>query len=568
MKKYLLILLIMIVTALAACEPADTDGPLQCIPGYEEVDGKCEEIVPECESDEILVDNVCVEEGDVNATYPGPVYQSQGYDTYEGRDIISDSCAHLENIGEWQPVWCDEFDYTGLPDTTMWGYDVGGNGGGNNELQYYTNADPDNVFVKNGILTITSLQESMGGKQYTSTRLVSRDKGDFLYGKIQVRAKVPAGTGTWPAIWMLPTDWEYGGWPTSGEIDIMEYVGYDPNKVHATIHTGAFYHGLGTQIGKVRSLSTAEEEFHVYELEWEPNVMRFYINGVKFFEVSYNPDTMNHVDVIDAWPFDKRFHLLINTAIGGDWGGVEGVDNDIFPVEFQIDYVRVFQKDYAGMDQADPDPVQNIRALDTRANTIFLGWDIGTDDVLVKEYKLYVDDVLVDTVSHNGHLFTGLSGDTSYSFKVVSVDFAGNESVASELVESTIAPLTVNDRIEAELFVDMYGIQVESCSDTGGGQNIGYTDSGDWFEYEIIVPESGQYQLVTRAAAQTSNAGFTLSYGGNYLVSVAVPSTGGWQTWQSLTSGTFQLDAGTYTFRVTANGDGFNINYFEFNKVG
>ena len=130
----------------------------------------------------------------------------------------------------------------------MWGYDVGGNGGGNNELQYYTNADPDNVFIKNGILTITSLQESMGGKQYTSTRLVSRDKGDFLYGKIQVRAKVPAGTGTWPAIWLLNKNinedgsyWDNLGfgttsWPFCGEIDIMEQKGWDKTKISAALH--------------------------------------------------------------------------------------------------------------------------------------------------------------------------------------------------------------------------------------------------------------------------------------------------------------------------------------------
>jgi len=568
MKKLILVLFVMLVTILAACEPVIDNQPRTCIDGYEEVDNQCVEIVPECDVDEVLVNNVCVEQNDGSTTHPGPVYQSQGYETYDGRDIVSDSCAHLENIGEWQPIWCDEFDYTGLPDTTLWGYDVDGNGGGNNELQYYTNADPDNVDVNDGILTITSIKEDFGGSQYTSTRLVTRNKGDFLYGKIQVRAKVPAGRGTWPAIWMLPTDWEYGGWPNSGEIDIMEYVGYDPNTVHATIHTGAFNHMLNTQIGETRTLNTAEEEFHVYEIEWEPNLIRFYINGLQIFEVAYNPDTMSHLDTHDAWPFDKQFHLLINTAIGGNWGGVMGVDDSIFPVEFQIDYVRVFQKDYAGMDQENPDPVENIRALDTRANTVFLGWDIGVDDVLVKEYKLYVDDTLVDTVTHNGHLFTGLSGDTTYSFKVVSVDFAGNESVASELIATTEGPLSVNDRIEAELYTNMNGIQVEPCSDTGGGQNIGYIDSGDWIEYEIVVPETGQYELVSRVASQSGSTGFTFSSAGNNLTSVAIPSTGGWQNWQTVTSGTFQLTAGTYTFRVTAVGDGFNVNYFEFNKIG
>ncbi len=569
MKKYAFILVLLFISVLAACDPKDHDnGPINCIPGYQEVDGKCELIVPECEDDEVLVDNVCVDEDEINANYPGPVYQSQGYDEYEGRDIVNDDCDHLENIGEWQPVWCDEFDYTGLPQSSHWGYDVGGHGFGNQELQYYTNADSDNAYVENGILKITSIREFVSGKQYTSARLISKDKGDFLYGKILVRAKVPAGTGTWPAIWMLPTDWEYGGWPYSGEIDIMEYVGYDPNKIHATIHTGAFNHSLGTQKGKTRSLSTVEEEFHVYEIEWEPNVIRFYLNGTQIYEVSYDPDTMNHLDAEDAWPFDKRFHLLLNTAIGGSWGGVNGVDDDIFPVEFQIDYVRVYQKDYAGMDNEAPDPVRNVRALDTRSSSVFLGWDIGTDDVLVEKYNVYVDDTLVDTVSHNGILLDGLTPGTSYSFEVASVDFAGNEGPKSELVLSTDEPLTVNDRIEAEEYTDMSGIDVEDTNDAGGGMNVGWIDEGDYMTYTIVVPESGTYELLSRVASQSGSSGFTLSINSTDLVTQAVPGTGGWQSWQTVTSGTFNLTAGTHTFYVTAIGSGFNLNWLEFNKVG
>jgi len=441
MKKFVLLLVILLVTVLAACDPVevidDTNGPLNCIPGYEEVDGSCELIVPECNDDEVLYNNECVLENDFNAEYPGPVYVSQGYDDYEARDIVADSCAHLDNIGEWQPVWCDEFDYLGLPDTTLWGYDVGGNGGGNNELQYYTDADPDNVFVRDGALSITAIKEYLGGKNYTSTRLVTKNKGDFLYGKIQVRAKLPAGRGTWPAIWMLPTDWEYGGWPDSGEIDIMEYVGYDPNKIHSTIHTGAFNHASNTQIGEYLNLYSAEEEFHVYEIEWEPNVLRFYVDGVEFFDVAYNPDTMSLLQTQDAWPFDQRFHLIINTAIGGDWGGVMGVDDTIFPTTFVVDYVRVYQKDYIGMDQEAPEQVTNFRAIRERSTNVFLGWDIGADDVLVKEYRLFQDDVLIDTVTHNGHLFLGLKSGTTYDFEVVAIDFAGNESVPSTLTLTT-----------------------------------------------------------------------------------------------------------------------------------
>ncbi|MDP3462945.1 MAG: glycoside hydrolase family 16 protein, partial [Bacteroidales bacterium] len=147
---------------------------------------------------------------------------------------------------ETEPFWFDEFDYTGLPDSAKWGYDIGGHGWGNNELQYYTDRI-ENSEVGNGILTITARKETIENNNYTSARLVSRTKGDILYGRVEVKAKIPAGKGTWPAIWMLPTDWEYGGWPDSGEIDIMEHVGYDQDMIHMSTHCKAYYWRLNNQ---------------------------------------------------------------------------------------------------------------------------------------------------------------------------------------------------------------------------------------------------------------------------------------------------------------------------------
>src|SRR3546814_595495 len=146
------------------------------------------------------------------------------------------------------PSWADEFDYEGLPDDDKWGYDVGSqNGWGNNELQFYTEKRPENARVADGVLTITAIKEDHEDMAYTSARLVSRGKADFLYGRFEVRAKVPQGVGTWPAAWMLPTDWKYGGWPASGEIDILEHVGYDQDVVHISVHTEAYNHVIGTQ---------------------------------------------------------------------------------------------------------------------------------------------------------------------------------------------------------------------------------------------------------------------------------------------------------------------------------
>jgi len=237
---------------------------------------------------------------------------------------------------ETTPVWSDEFDYAGAPNPTKWGYDLGGNGWGNNELQYYTDA-LKNAKVENGKLVITAIKESFGGREYTSARLVTKNKGDFLYGRIEVRAKLPVGRGTWPAIWMLPTDWAYGGWPKSGEIDIMEHVGYDPNNVIFSIHTDAYNHGINTQKSGSKRIPTAQSEFHNYRVDWTPYAVRGYFDDELVFTF------VNEGKGFSRWPFDKRFHLLLNLAIGGNWGGQQGVDNSIFPAVFEIDHVRVYK---------------------------------------------------------------------------------------------------------------------------------------------------------------------------------------------------------------------------------
>ena len=242
--------------------------------------------------------------------------------------------------GCWELVWNDEFDYEGLPDSTKWSYDVEGNswGWGNNETQYYTANDTSNAYVENGILTITAKIDSMGGKRYTSARLITKDKGDWLYGRFEIKAKLPSGLGTWPAIWMLSTDWEYGGWPASGEIDIMENVGYDPDTIVGSAHTESYNHTKGTHKSARIDAPTSYTDFHVYALEWEENEYRLYMDENHFFTFE------NEGTGFEEWPFDKRFHLLLNLAIGGNWGGKEGIDDSLFPHKFMIDYVRVYKQ--------------------------------------------------------------------------------------------------------------------------------------------------------------------------------------------------------------------------------
>jgi beta-glucanase (GH16 family) len=235
-------------------------------------------------------------------------------------------------------VWADEFDQDGLPDSTQWSYNVGGGGWGNSELQYYTYKRMENARVENGKLIIEAIKESYQGSAYTSARLISKLKGDWLNGTVEARAKLPGGKGTWAAIWMLSTDQSYGSWPSSGEIDIMEYVGYDVGKIYGTIHTKAYNHTLGTQKGGNTTLTDETDTFHVYKMTWTQEKIEFYVDNTKYYTFN-NP----HIDYT-TWPFDKRFHLIMNLAVGGSWGGSQGVDPTAFPARMEVDYIRVYQE--------------------------------------------------------------------------------------------------------------------------------------------------------------------------------------------------------------------------------
>lgn len=247
-----------------------------------------------------------------------------------------------ENKENWQLVWSDEFDVAGLPDPNKWTYDLGNGcpdicGFGNNELQYYTKDDPGNVRIENGVLVIEAHNEQIGSNHYTSAKLKSAPSGEWLYGKIEVKAKLPKGRGVWPAIWMLPVDWVYGNWPKSGEIDIMEHVGYVSDSIYGTVHTEQFNHKIGTQQGGGYYRADLSDTFHVYSIVWVSDSIDFQINGETYF--TFDRESDNHAE----WPFDQPFYLIMNLAVGGDWGGKMGIDPNIWPQRMEVDYVRVYQ---------------------------------------------------------------------------------------------------------------------------------------------------------------------------------------------------------------------------------
>jgi beta-glucanase (GH16 family) len=250
--------------------------------------------------------------------------------------------SNLNKNATYQLVWADEFDKDGLPDNQKWTFDYGDGcpsicEWGNEEKQFYTKR-LKNARVEDGKLIIETHKEKFEESEYTSSRIATNQKGDWKYGKFEIRAKLPSGLGVWPAIWMLPTDWEYGGWPKSGEIDIMEHVGHVQDSIYGTIHTKAYNHSIGTHIGQPTFVENPANEFHNYSIEWTENSIKWFVDEVQYFEVE------NEQKTFAEWPFDKRFHLVLNIAVGGFWGGEKGIDNNIFPQKMMIDYVRVYQK--------------------------------------------------------------------------------------------------------------------------------------------------------------------------------------------------------------------------------
>ncbi len=235
----------------------------------------------------------------------------------------------------WTLAFSDEFETAGSLDPAKWGYDLGYIA--NDEKQYYTSRS-ENVRAEAGSLVIEARKEAYQGYAYTSARVITRGRFEFQYGRVEVRAKLPAGRGSWPAIWMLGTSIQQTGWPACGEIDVMENVGFDPLRIHASVHTAAYNHTIGTQKTASVSIASPSDDFHVYAMEWYPDHIDVFVDGQNYFTFR-NEGTGSR-----TWPFDKPQYLLLNLAIGGSWGGQQGIDDALFPKRFLVDYVRVYRQ--------------------------------------------------------------------------------------------------------------------------------------------------------------------------------------------------------------------------------
>jgi beta-glucanase (GH16 family) len=232
-------------------------------------------------------------------------------------------------------VFSDEFDAPGALDATRWAYEIGYVR--NDEKQYYTSR-LENVRAEGGMLVIEGRKESYQGYGYTSASVNTLGRFALRYGRVEVRAKLPSGRGSWPAIWMLGTNIARAGWPACGEIDIMENVGFDPLRVHASVHTAAYNHTIGTQKTASTLVTDPAADFHVYAMEWYPDRIEAFLDGARYFSFR-NEGTGSR-----SWPFDEPQYLLINLALGGAWGGQQGLDDSRFPHRYLVDYVRIYQQ--------------------------------------------------------------------------------------------------------------------------------------------------------------------------------------------------------------------------------
>jgi hypothetical protein len=230
-------------------------------------------------------------------------------------------------------TWSEEFNYNGAIDPNIWTHEIGNGewGWGNGESQYYTSS-LDNVRVEDGVLKITAKREDIAGYEYTSARIISRDKYEFKYGRVDIRAKLPTGTGTWPALWLLGANHSEVGWPACGEIDIMEHWGHNPTVISSALHTPSSYTNTVNHAETV--VTDYNQEFHVYSMDWNENRIQFLVDNVVFYTYNPSPKTL------DNWPFDQDAFFILNVAVGGSWFDI---DPEFSESTMEVDYIRIYQ---------------------------------------------------------------------------------------------------------------------------------------------------------------------------------------------------------------------------------
>ena len=496
----------------------------------------------------------CMDSGDPGD--PGQTNQEFVRKNIEPDEFGNDTIAELPN--DYLLVWADEFNYTGKPDASKWNYEVGtGDGGwGNGEAQCYTNRE-ENAYVDQGYLTITAKKESYSGSDYTSARITTKSKGDWKYGYIEMRAMIPTGAGTWPAFWLMPTDSKYGGWPNSGEIDIMETTGHNPSYIQGTVHTNVSGHagsGGGT------SISNSTTAWNKYAIEWTEQAIKFMVNDKVYY-------TYNHLSTFDytKWPFDQRFFVILNLAMGGNMGG--SISSSFTQAEFKVDYVRVYQK-VDRTDSQKPDK-PSIKKYLSSYNSITLEWDKVNDNQGIKQYDIVVNNKQIGATVSNRYVIKDLDASTNYKVQIVAVDYNNNWTISDAVNIMTLTETTLPGKLYGHAYSDAtQNVSITSSSDTGGG-NVLQIPANTTVSYNVKCTTGGAYHLSLRLLAALSSTIKVEVFAGSSLIYVSEATVS--KTYGKYTDVAFSdimnLQSGELIIKLTCTSSGTGnavlLNYFQ-----
>ena len=426
---------------------------------------------------------------------------------------------------KWTLTFSQEFDGPkgSAPDPKVWSRDLGGGGFGNNEMQSYTDGASNAFLDGKGHLIIEARKETTTGsdkktKDYSSARLKTSESFSQAYGKIEARIKMPKGKGIWPAFWMLGGNIGKLGWPGSGEIDIVEYLGHETSMAHGTIH-GPGYSGAGGVSGSTDTKVNLSDDFHTYGIQWEPERIQFTVDGVV-----YQTTTPNDIGV-NNWVYDHPFFIILNLAVGGNWPGYPDATTT-FPQQLVVDYVRAYKDENLVVD------TEGIRkrAEERKANGLKYIWP--------------------------------------GPFKVPgSVPFADFNLGGPEVGYHDSDPENQGGQYRLKDGVDI------GASGSSPKFSVGWTKAGEWLAYDLDVLESGTFDTEIRIASDGEGGDFHFELDGKSIGNkVSVPSTGGWTNWKSVSAGTMLLTKGKHRLKLKMDLNGKtgsigNLLSLKFTKV-
>jgi beta-glucanase (GH16 family) len=450
-------------------------------------------------------------------------------------------------------IFADEFNGTGMPDLTKWKVDPRPKGWINGEQQVYTDTSYDNARMRNGSLVITGRKDYPNyntTEPWSSARLITQNKVDFRYGKVEVRAKLPRAKGSWPAIWLMPTTSAYGDWPKSGELDIMEHVGNNFGTVLSTVHTQNNNWTNGGHLSASKFIPNVDTVFHVYAMEWSEDSIRFTYDGIKCYTY-INPKT----DWRD-WPFDQKFHVILNLAIGGGMGGAITEAN--WPDSMLVDYVHVYQK---GLGTPVLDSI--VVSPANRAHIPGKKFQYTSKTFDQNDFPMNLTPVWSITGTGNGITAGGLA--TIASPGIITATATNNGDTLSAAVNvltraANYKPIPA--RIEAEAFDYSNTCCTETAQDTSGVLDVSYISSSTFLEYDIQTPWTGSYRIQLRAAVNSASS-VRVMMGDTLLTTIQLPASGGWQNWITVTSAPFQLPGGKRTLQLQSATSGWNFNWLK-----